>query len=242
MQIPADLIKKLARSVQPLVFETGIDSYRYSTAGTVFLVGFQGQPFVITTRHGLRPQTIGPICVFPSDESLKLIPLKDVYFVPESDEPEDFMDLAIISIDTLRLNNADVARASLIDLTLASGEWESLTEESNLFMIGFPADHAFIEDETQTLHTERVILNLKYIGHSEMPFLHKVEVTDAHALTTFSGLSGSPIFALVQQSPERSAVVLCGMAIRGTHTSNTIHFLDRSVLIDALSSKLAKQE
>lgn len=241
MRVPADLIKRLSRSVQPLVFETGLEDFPYSTTGTVFLVGFHGQSFVLTTRHGLRPETLGPICVFPSDHSLSLIPLRDVFFVPEAEEPEDFMDLAVIAIDTMKIASAEVAHASLIDLALASGEWESKVANSDLFVIGYPADHAFIEDDLQTLHTERVTLNARYIGKSALPYLHEVEVTDSHALTTFSGLSGSPVFSLIRHPNSRSTIVLCGMAIRGTHTSNRIHFLDRSVLIDALTIKLSKQ-
>ena len=43
-----EIIADYSRSVQPLVFETGLDQFPYSTSGTVFLVGHKGKAFVVT--------------------------------------------------------------------------------------------------------------------------------------------------------------------------------------------------
>jgi len=50
--------------------------------------------------------------------------LKDVFFVPRDEVSEDFVDLAVIAIDTSRITQAEVAQATLIDLGRAFGEWE----------------------------------------------------------------------------------------------------------------------
>ena len=229
----SDIISGYARSVQPLVFETGLDEFPYSTAGTLFLVGFGGRPFAFTTRHGLTPESLSPICIFPSDESRELIPLDDAFYVPESEEPEDYMDLAVIAIDPLRITNAEVAEAPLIALAPTLDGWPE--DVAELFLVGFPEDHAFIDQEEQMLHTQRIILNARYVGPSQMPFLHEARVSDTHALSTFSGFSGAPIFGVLRPRDRSPSVGLCGMAIRGSSSSNKIHFLDRSVLIDALN-------
>jgi hypothetical protein len=121
MAVPQDVTARLARSVQPLVFETGFEDFPYSTAGTVFLVGYEGKPYVLTTRHALYPESLSPVCIFPTDSSHRLIPLKDVFLVPRTDEDEDLVDLAAIGIDTIRATHPDVAQATLIDLALAVG-------------------------------------------------------------------------------------------------------------------------
>lgn len=92
-------IESIAQSIQPLVFETGIDEAPYSMWGTTFLVGYKGRSFVLTARHTLKPEMLGPICIFPSDESNRLLPLHDVLFVPQADVGDDFADLAVIEID-----------------------------------------------------------------------------------------------------------------------------------------------
>lgn len=237
MSVPSAVLASLANSVQPLVFETGIPEYPYSTAGTVFLVGYEGHPFVITTRHSLTPDNLNPVCVFPSDVSLRMLPLKDVFYVPETHESEDFVDLAVISVDTSRVNHSEVAQAKLIDLALAGDEWLPFVDSAEFFMLGFPRDHAFVDFEREELHTERMALHARYIGPSALPHLHEIQISGRHTLTTFSGFSGAPVFAWVAHNAQPARPILCGMAIRGTADSGRVHFLDRSVLLDALRVK-----
>jgi hypothetical protein len=237
--MPPDQIVKLARAVQPLVFETGIAEFPYSAAGTVFLVRYKGSPFVLTTRHALNPDSLGPICIFPSDVSHRLSPLRDVFYVSKGDVDEDYVDLAVLAIDMLNIAHSEVAQAVLIDMILASGDWQTYARDSTFVIIGFPEEHSFVDCETQTINTTRVVLHASYVGPSPLQFLHELEITNTHSLTTFSGFSGSPVFAWIQPINQRPRVVLCGMAIRGTRSSGRIHFLDRSVLLDALNVKMA---
>lgn len=197
------------------------------------MVGYCGNSFVITTRHSLRPDSLRPICIFPSDASRHLIPLNDVFFVPARDEPEDYMDFAVIAIDTPRIKNPEVGAARLLALAPSLVGWPQHVGE--LIVLGFPEDTVYVDPESQLLHTQRAVLNASYVGQSSMPYLHEARITDAHGLSTFSGLSGGPVFAVLRPPDQVPTIGLCGMAIRGTSSSNVIHFLDRSVLIDALN-------
>lgn len=166
MPVPQQAIDRLANSVQPLVFETGIADYPYSTRGTVFLVGYEGKSYVLTARHAFNPESPGPICVFPSDTSHRLIPLDDVFFVPRTEVDDDFADFAVISIDTKNITHPEVAQATLIDLALACGEWQDCAEDVQFFILGYPEERSFINDETQEIRTDRVAL----FGHYGGPF------------------------------------------------------------------------
>ena len=106
-----EAINRLAASVQPLVFETGNPDVPYSTAGTTFLVGYQRRAFVLTARHSLHPDSLCPVCIFPSDFSQRLLPLKDVFFVSKNYASEDFMDLAIMEIDLTKVADAELAES-----------------------------------------------------------------------------------------------------------------------------------
>lgn len=234
MSLPFEVLAKLARSVQPLVFETGIEATPYSVLGTAFLVGYEGSPYVLTARHSLNPENIGPICIFPSDTSQHIIPLKDVFFVPREEFSEDFVDLAVMTIDVSRITQEDVAQATLIDLARASGNWIADSQNAEFVILGYPADHSFVDYDNQMLRTDRVTLHAKYVGPSISPHLYEVEISEPHELTTFNGFSGSPIFAWAPRPGVPTAPALCGMAIRGSSESGRIHFLDRSVLFDAL--------
>lgn len=245
MSQPFENQSRLALTVQPLVFETGIEQTPYSTLGTVFLVAYEGRPYVLTTRHALTPHKTGPICIFPSDTSQHILPLKDVFFVPLDktsemfqQEPEDTHDLAVISIDISRITEPELAQASLLDLARISGDWKSNAYNSEFTVIGFPEDRSFVYYDEEILKTERATLYAKYIGTSPISqYLHEIEIIGSDIPATFSGFSGSPVFSLHTETDIPATPTLCGMAIRGSHQSRKIHFLDRSILLEALKTK-----
>ena len=178
-----------------------------------------------------------PICVFPSDTSHQLIPLEDVFCVPQSLQGEDFVDLAVIAVDTRRITHPEVAGAKLIDLALFCGEWKKYASEAQFFVIGYPDERSIFNYETQELRADRMFLLGRYGGPSSLPYLHLLSVLDTLSLKTFSGLSGAPVFAWVELPMQRPTLVLCGMVLRGTPESGLIHFLDREVLLDAFKVK-----
>lgn len=233
-----EVINRISASVQPLVFETNLPEFPYSTRGTVLIVGYEGRAFVLTTRHGLCPEDSPPICVFPTETSQRIIPLKDVFFVSEDHVPDDFVDIAVIEIDMNKITDKEVGSARLIDLDLASGDWLSKSETAEMFVLGYPEEHSFVDYELETITNHRWALHGRYAGASDLDYLHMLEVSGTHSLSTFSGFSGGPVFAWIEHPGNRGEIILCGMALRGTPTSGLIHFLDRSVLLDALYVKL----
>jgi hypothetical protein len=160
------------------------------------------------------------------------------FFVPRHVFDEDFVDLALVEIDMPKALTPDFAQTTLIDLAPASGEWLSRAEATELWVIGYPEEHSFVDYEQELLVNNRFALPARYVGPSSARHLHEAEVIDTHLLSTFSGFSGAPVFAYFESPGRRPEVVLCGMALRATVNSRRLHFLDRSVLIDALNVKL----
>lgn len=238
--MPPKVLDSVSGSVQPLVFETGNPEYPYATKGTVFFVGFAGRAFVLTARHALNPQDISPLCIFPNDLSQKIIPLKDLFYVSEDDVPDDFGDVVVIEIDMGRITNPEISQAKLINLALASGDWISRAETAEMFVIGYPVAHSFVDYPNQTITNHRWALGGRYRGDSEIEYLHKLMVSEANAVSTFDGFSGGPVFAWYKLSKGRGEIALCGMVLRGSISSKLIHFLDRSVLIGAIMAKINK--
>ena len=234
-----EAIKRLWPSVQPLVFETDCPEYPYGTAGSLFIVGYKGKAFVITTRHAHNPENPCPICVFPSDTSQRIIPLKDYFFVPRSDVPDDFADFVVVEIDMGKISDPEVGNAILIDLNLCSGDWLSKSDTAEIYVMGYPNEYSYVNFEKEFLVNHRVMLRGRYIGPSDSPYLQELEVLETQNLSTFSGLSGGPVFACIVQG-NRGKIIFCGMVLRGTLSSRRIHFIDRSLLIQALDTFLRK--
>ena len=238
MSIPQYAIDRLAPCVQPLVFETGVEEALYSsTRGTVFLVGYERRSYVLTARHALQPNNPMPICVFASDTSDKLVPLGKAFYVPPSPDGYDFEDLSVIDIDPRWITHPDVAGAKLINLDLSCGKWEECAHEAQFFILGYHEERSFLNYEPLEFRADRVILLGRYAGPSTLQHHHVLSVLDNLSLTTFSGLSGAPVFAWIELPMQRPTPVLCGMVLRGSPQSGLIHFLDRDVLLDALNAK-----
>ena len=202
-------------------------------------MGYQGTPYVLTARHALSsPDNLTPICVFPSETSHRLIPLKDVFYVPRSSEDGDFVDVAVIRVDVGRIAHPEIAAASLIDLSLACGEWKKYTSDAPFFVIGYPGERSTMDYETQEFRADREILFGSYDGLSHLSsHVHVLRVQDVRSLERFGGFSGSPVFMWVDKPMQRPTPVLCGMVLRGTPQSGLMYFLDRDVLLEALEVK-----
>lgn len=240
MSIPFGTIERLSASVQPLVFETGSPDFPYSTAGTTFLVGFNGRAFVLTTRHGLRPDDLGPVCIFPTDESREVLPLKDVYFVAKEDVGDDFGDVAVMSLEASAPLTRETASARIIALSPAAVDWREHSHDAEFLVLGFPADYSFVDYDMAELHNERIAIIGRYVGLSTGDFVHELEFEKSNvALTTYGGFSGSPVFAVFEWESE-TVVILCGMVIRGTSSSGRMHFVDRAVLINFIEASVSR--
>jgi hypothetical protein len=232
------IIEDFSSSVQPLVFETGIDTFPYSTSGTVFLVGYKGNPYVVTTRHGLHVENPPAICVFPTDTSQRIFPLGKVLFVPRADEAEDFMDLAVIDIDLSARDDPELCLAKLIDFAkVYESDWNVQIDRSELYVLGYPSELSEINCDTQELRTDRIALSGSYGETSSFPYVHICRIADSKKLDSFSGISGGPVFGFCVSPKLPLKPLLCGMALRGTPGSGLIYFLEASVLLDALEFK-----
>ncbi|MBN2428503.1 MAG: hypothetical protein JXK94_09220 [Deltaproteobacteria bacterium] len=239
-----EAILRILPSVQPLVFETDITDCPYSTGGSLFLVGYKGRAFVLTARHAHSPENCSPICVFPTDTSQRVLPLKNYFFVSSSDVPDDFADFVAIEIDMAKINDTEVGEAQLINLDLALGDWLSKADIAEMYVVGYPNEYSCVDYQQEALANHRLTLCGRYVGASESDHLHVLEVFDTNNLETFSGFSGGPVFAWIVHPGNRGEIVFCGMTLRGTPASRRFHFLDRSLLLHGMeifSNKLSRK-
>lgn len=241
--IDSDALRRLALSVHPIVFETGNEDFPYSTLGTVFLIGYEGKMYVITTRHGLTPDNLLPICIYPSDKSSKLLPLDNVFFVSTTDSREHFVDLAIIEVAALTAKEKDLNQTVIIDLALAvDPSWELEANGMDFFVIGYPSERSDIDYEKEEIKTEVAILFGSYAGISDHAHLHRLRIENYDDFKEFNGFSGSPVFMWHRTEGNPPTPILCGMALQGTVSSKLIHFLPTEIIIDALRIKRENHE
>jgi hypothetical protein len=225
--------------VLPVVFETGVETAPHSVFGSCFLIGYQGRVFVITARHILRPDgELSPMCV--RSPSGRLLPLKDVYFAPTAEVPDDFADLAIVEVDMKQLEG-DMGETRIFPIRSDDEDWQPWRFVSRFSVLGFPNDHTFVDYETGEIVEGLVELVGGYDKPAQSTHLHELAVESPPPLESYSGFSGAPVFMLKRSLGALAVPILCGVAIQGTAASRTVRFIERSVLVSMLEAKLAKR-
>lgn len=147
---------------------------------------------------------------------------------------DDFGDFTVIEIDRHGITGKEIGSAGVINLDLASGDWLANSATAEMFVLGYPEEYSLVDYERETMTTCRVALQGRYAGASDSDHLHMLKVSSAHSLSTFSGLSGGPVFASTVHPGSRGEMIFCGMVLRGTPASGIIHFLHGSRVLDAV--------
>lgn len=240
--MPAAALQRLAGSVQPVVFETGIAAAPYSTIGTAFYVGSAGRAFAVMARHTLRPDSLYPVCLFPVDRSRRLLPLTNVFYVPAEFEGDETLDLAIVEIDMdVAMSHGELRQALLLDMKLAVPESRPPLSGSSLVVIGYPVQLSSIDYEAEEIRNERIALSGRYAGVSSTHYVHQMTVVGDHHLDSFSGLSGGPVFGWHEGYGGQGCVFLCGMAIQGTAASGIVRFVDAEIIDQAIRVMVSRE-
>ena len=230
-------ILSCARAVQPLVFETGNPYTPISTAGTGFLVVTAGRGFLITARHLMGLGDLSPLCIFPTATSRRLIPLRNVFFIPKEQFDDDFSDFAIVEIDVKKLD-LETGEGTAINLEIAEADWLAVRDSSSFTVIGYPLEHSEVDYDNELLTNRQFVLHGRYTGSAVFRFLHELQVDDGQGLSDFRGFSGSPVFSWHEYAPDQARITLCGMAVQGGVKSRCVRFIEWQVIAEAIKQKI----
>ncbi|UUZ76251.1 serine protease [Polaromonas sp. P1(28)-13] len=213
--------------------ETGHSVYPYTFGGTVFLVGYENRVHVVSSRHALNLDALTPLCIFVRDGSRQRIPLTSVHYAQPGLISDDYADIALIKVDMPAARRKHARRATLIDLDRSMPDWALYRDTTRFVVLGFPDDLSLVDYEQGVIQNQRCVLHGRYAGPASARYVHSLQVQSG-ALTTFSGFSGGPVFSWIQRLGFRPQLSLCGVAIQGSVTSGLIHFIESSILMNAL--------
>jgi len=230
-----NLNKGLESIVRPLVAETGREDTPHAVWGSSFLVGLKRRSFLITTRHGLRPECgLFPLCV----RSLtgRLFKLIDVFYMPSEDYPEDHFDIAVVELDMRKLRS-DLGRTPILPLDLGEQQWDRFSEVSPFKVLGFPQDHSFVDYDSGEVVEGLVTLEAEYVGPTTAKWIHQLRVATPPPLSTFSGFSGGPVFLIAREVGRPPIPILAGMALQGTVQSGIVRFVETARIVDMVRAR-----
>ncbi|OAH97334.1 hypothetical protein A1353_23190 [Methylomonas methanica] len=222
---PTPDLKRLRYCARPMVFETGVPETPLSVAGTAFIVAFRNNLLVLTAKHVVGEWPTNKLRLIVS-EAGDCVTFTDRWNIRVEDEEEngDQNDLVIFQADIANVSVAAREENHVINLTPPdNSDWYGTRNNALFFLFGYPKLATGVDYELSKVISSQYLLHGAYIGDSLSFGCYKLAVQNPLKLTSFDGLSGSPVFSLFTGSANAAQPTFCGIAIRGTASSGKVH-------------------
>lgn len=224
------------QTTRPVVFEHENTEFQYCAKGSSVLLASLRHYYWITASHVITKMggSTQSLRIFPSDGSRISLPFNEQYTIKTGlSDDEDHKD-----IFALRINIEEFDRfgdAPLIAQNIEQGllAAEQLTIGNELWVIGYPAESNFIDYDRSHFQNTRSVIRAVYEGSSVSDHCHVAKIESSIRLTSYDGLSGSPVFYKRPQMVAGNEVLFpmfVGMLLRGTAESSLVHFVSSTVI------------
>ena len=135
-----DILDSLRKCARPVVFQTDIEEFPYSTTGTAFIVGFRQWVFVLMPQHVVNEWPMEKVLICPSWNSEYMFRYLNWWRIEITPEDQATSDLIIIKADLSDIPLAERADTQLLNLnSLENLTWYDERHSSRFFLCGFPS-------------------------------------------------------------------------------------------------------
>lgn len=169
----------------------------------------------------------------------RLFELIDVFYMPLEAHGEDHFDIAVIELNLQKLGR-DLGETPILPLDHSERDWMSYREISPFRVLGFPNDHTYMDYDRGEVVEGLVTLEANYIGPAQSPWIHQLTVPNPPPLSTFSGFSGGPVFAISRSLGKPAVPVFAGMALQGSIQSRIVRFVVRERVEDMVRARITR--
>ena len=219
-----------------VIFESEDSDYSYWGNGSSFLLANSQYYYWITAAHVIDYMggSAEALRIFPSDDSRISLPFNEKYLIQKDGyTDEEFKDIYILRIDLTEFEKFGDKPLTAQDLVNGLMPAEELSSDAELWIIGYPTEVNTIDYETTAIRSTRSVIRARYEGYSYTNHCHTARIKTSLNLSSFDGLSGSPVFfhKPVKGSADKAETpVLVGMLLRGTAESSIVHFVSSRVI------------
>jgi hypothetical protein len=223
-------------TARPVIFEHPDETFPYWGKGSSMLLANSQHFFWVTAKHVLKNLggTVESLRIFPSDDSRISLPFNEQYLIKGgASEDEDYRDVLALRINIAEFEKFGDAPLTAQDTELGLLPAENLAVGAVLWIIGYPAERTSIDYEQARIKNSRAVIRAVYLGPSVSDHCCVARVNSSIRLASYDGLSGSPVFYLqstVQNGQELLFPRMVGMLLRGTATSELVHFVSAKVI------------
>ena len=216
---------------RPIWFEHDDPIYSIWVKGSSFICADAKHFYWVTAAHVLTNTKADPqsLRIFSSDSATTTLSFDEKYTLTETDARDDYRDIFILRVDDEEFSKC--GDSALIGQDIQDGflDVDSLPLGSELWIVGYADDDNYVDYEQAKIKQTRSVVRAIYQGQGVSDYCHTARVESSIKLSSFDGLSGSPVFyKRIDGGEER--MVLAGMLIRGTANSLMVHFINAAVI------------
>lgn len=219
--------ESLARYTKLIFCLTGSQQHPYSLVGSATGVRKGGKCFLFCCRHQIKQFSPDEVTI-PVDKSGKILISGSQFIWIERDEQnndEEYPDLCAMIYDAEKYGepNLEFSFFEFIERDCWRGD-----RTSQFYLYGYPSSLRNVDYDTPHIAVKQIVVSAKYSGQSFAAGLHRIEMARTAKFSS-DGLSGGPVFH-VGRDQRGFYMGLAGIIMRGSDTSNYIHFMDARFL------------
>lgn len=217
---PQDVLLNCAR---PVLFE-GFG--HYGGFGSSVLIASGHYYYWLTAKHVITEQdaSIEQLRIFPTDHSRMSIPYDQWREITTNDVDDECRDLYCLRIDLNQFSQSGDSVLGGIDINVAYQSPRQLTVGTPLKVIGFPGEFRGIDYEKKLILSRRFEFDAIYSGKQSQHFFHELRISDMKGISDCNGLSGSPVFGLLDNG-EGKVPLFAGILVRGSASTGVCSFI-----------------
>ena len=232
---PANQVEEaLGRYTKQLFCLTHHDQHPYAFLGSASAVRFRGRCFLVWCRHQTRDYRPDDVTI--PIESGKTLISGSRYLQIELDEmnrEEEYPD--ICAVEFVPQNYGSPTIENLFFPLNTVDVWAGSTD-AQFYLYGYPTSLRRYEYEVPHVHLSQIVTSGRYDGASAALHLHRLRMTRTEQFPS-DGLSGGPVYHLARDGGGFYAG-MAGIILRGSETSDLIHFLDARFLMELLNRQI----
>lgn len=221
-------------AARPVLFEANCEGYSYWGLGSSVLVWHANTYFWITAKHVMEKQnqSFEALRIFPTDASRMSLPFSALCQINALNPDEEFADLYVLQIDLSEFASSGDAPLTAQDLAKGTYSPDRLSLGDELLIVGYPEESRSVDYEQFKIKYKRYILPSTYTGPGTQQHCYQLRVKDNLGLSTYNGLSGSPIFRIVTFG-SFARPMFVGLLLRGSAESQIGQFVGSQVIAHA---------
>lgn len=215
--------RSLARYAKLIFCLTGSNQYPYSLVGTATAIRSGKHCVLFCCQHQISQFKPDEVTISVDKEGKTLISGSSFIWVnkDQTNEDEEYPDLCAMVYDTPKYGEPNL-EFGFFDL-LDGDCWDG-NPDTQFYVIGYPTNLRNVDYDIPYIAVKQVVTSAKYVGHSNASWLHQIQMTRTAKFSS-DGLSGAPVF-FISRDGRGFFVGFAGVVIRGSDTSDFLHFID----------------